>query len=742
MNRFVSPVSYDAGVDPGEQERALAPDAQGGRGAQREDTPSTTTSMSVVVCAHTMDRFDQTCRCVSSVLTGTLKPDEIIVVVDRNPTLRDRLRETLANEVQVIENAGSGAADARTTALHAATGAVALFIDDDAWAEPDWLSELHHAFQDPDVIGTGGRVVPEWEDPRLALPEELYWIVGSTYRGHRTDAGPISRPIGANMAARREALIELGGFPSAFGPRAGTKVSSNEELATFTAMTNHFGDRSVQYVPSAVVHHFAPAARCTPRYVLQRSFVEGTSKADVRLLFGSAVMGADRTYVREVLGSGVLGYLTAAARKRELRPLRYAGLVVASFLVTAFAYAMRLGKATATKVSKNTAETTETIVPGSATAGPNERPKSSGPLRVAMVTARSVPFMGGIETHVDEVAGRLAKRGIEVTVLSTDVTGELPPFEVRDGVTTRRFPAYPKSKDYYVSPGLARALASGAFDVVHVQGVHNAVPPLALAVAERHKIPSLITFHTGGNSSPFRNAIRGIQWKVEGPLLRRATRLVAVCEFEADLFARALKVDRSEIALVRNGSERLPLSARKPDFAGAPLILSIGRLERYKGHHRAIAAMPAVLEHAADARLVIVGGGPYEAALREQVDRLSLDSSVSFASYGPADRDLMGALVRSADVAVLLSEYEAHPVAVMEALAEGVDVVVSATSGMIELGRDGLVTTVDLETSSEELARVLLEAARSNRWSAGAPTLQSWDDCADALAALYREVAN
>ena len=692
-----------------------------------------------------MERFDQTCHCVASVLSGTRRPEEVVVVVDRNPILRDRLRESLPTTVQVIENVGSGAADARNTALRAATGAVALFIDDDAWGEPEWLSELHKAFQDPSLVGAGGRVVPEWEDPDAALPEELFWIVGSTYRGHRTDAGPISRPIGANMAARREALLELGGFPSAFGPRAGTKVSSNEELATFTAITNHFGDQSVQYVPTAVVHHFAPAARCTPRYVIGRSLVEGTSKADVRRMFGSDVMDADRAYVRDVIGSGILAYLMEGVRKRNRRSLRFAGFVAGSFLLTAGAYVTRLARSTATEVVVPALKATSRSSEGpDAVIDPVRSEKfsaASGSLRVAMVTARSLPFMGGIETHVDEVARRLARRGIALTVLSTDVTGKLPKVEEKDGVVTKRFPAWPKSKDYYVSPRLLQALAKGSFDVIHVQGVHNAVPPLALAVAERHHIPCLITFHTGGNSSPFRNAIRGIQWRVEGPLLRRATRLVAVCEFEADLFAEALNVDRSKIALVRNGSERLPVGDRAPEITGAPLILSIGRLERYKGHHRAIGAMPAVLRRAPGARLAIVGHGPYETALREQVDQLGLSESVSFVSYGPDDRDLMGALVRSANVAVLLSEYEAHPVAVMEALAEGVDVVVAATSGMTELGRDGLVTTVALDSSGEELADVLLKVADEHRWSSGAPALPSWDDCADALAALYREVA-
>ena len=47
----------------------------------------------------------------------------------------------------------------------------------------------------------------------------------------------------------------------------------------------------------------------------------------------------------------------------------------------------------------------------------------AGNLRVAMVTARALPFMGGIETHVHEVSKRLAASGVQVTVLTTDTTG-------------------------------------------------------------------------------------------------------------------------------------------------------------------------------------------------------------------------------------------------------------------------------------------------------------------------------
>lgn len=49
-----------------------------------------------------------------------------------------------------------------------------------------------------------------------------------------------------------------------------------------------------------------------------------------------------------------------------------------------------------------------------------------GKLRVLQVALRYFPFMGGVETHTYEVARRLARQGVDVTVLTTDTTGKLP----------------------------------------------------------------------------------------------------------------------------------------------------------------------------------------------------------------------------------------------------------------------------------------------------------------------------
>lgn len=128
----------------------------------------------------------------------------------------------------------------------------------------------------------------------------------------------------------------------------------------------------------------------------------------------------------------------------------------------------------------------------------------------------ALPYMGGIETTCTRSPRRLAALGVEVTVLTTDTSGELPPSERVDGYDIRRWPAYPRNRDYYWSSACGGICgeSQSAYDVVHIQGVHTLVPPTALA-AVRSRIPSVLTFHTGGNSAGLRNFIRPLG-RVEG----------------------------------------------------------------------------------------------------------------------------------------------------------------------------------------------------------------------------------
>jgi glycosyltransferase involved in cell wall biosynthesis len=355
-----------------------------------------------------------------------------------------------------------------------------------------------------------------------------------------------------------------------------------------------------------------------------------------------------------------------------------------------------------------------------------------------MVTSLYPPYVGGVETHVHEVARRVSAKGVDLTVLTTDLTGQLPPVETEGLLTVRRYPAWPKRADLYISPALVRRIREGGYDLVHVQGVNNFLPPMALKAAQGAGVPTVATFHGGGHASRVRKMVRPMQWQAVGPLLRRTRSLIAVCQFEIEVWSKRLGLQPEAIRLIRNGSEPLPVGASPPEISGSPLICSVGRLDRLKGHQRVIKAMPALLEMAPDAHLAVVGRGSFERELRQLAARLQVEHAVTFTSFDATQREMLGALVHSSDVVVLMSDFEAHPVAVVEAVALGRKVVVADTSGLSELASQGMATAVPVGSSPEFLAGVLVRVAGDP--DPVVPILPTWDDCAAELLGLYMEI--
>ncbi len=369
----------------------------------------------------------------------------------------------------------------------------------------------------------------------------------------------------------------------------------------------------------------------------------------------------------------------------------------------------------------------------------SSRSIGSAPLRVLLVTPRYFPYTGGVETHVYQVARRLAKTDAVVTVLTTDLSGRLPAEERADGVAVRRVRAWPANRDYYFAPGIYRAIVCGGWDIVHVQSYHTLVAPLAMFAALRAGLPYVVTFHGGGHSSRLRNALRDVQRAALRPLLARAERLIAVARFEAEFFAKQLRLPAERFVVIPNGSD-LPEAPSSNALTDGTLIVSVGRLERYKGHHRVIAALPKVLERQPDVRLWIVGSGPYEPALRNLAHRLGVADRVEIGAVPAADRRAMASALARATLVVLLSEYETHPIAILEALALQRPALVARTSGLSELAEQGLVRAIPVDSNPEQVAAAMLDQLRRPLAPANIHLL-SWNECAADLLALYQAVA-
>ena len=164
-------------------------------------------TVSVVVCAYTLDLWKNLRAAVQSVRAQTRKPLEVFVVIDGNDELEHRARAELEGVV-VLRNAHEpGLSGGRQTGAEHARGSILAFLDDDAIADADWLEELVSAYQDPLVLGVGGLVEPRWEGPPPRwFPPEFNWVIGCTLPHVPRERARIRNPIGANMSMRASVL--------------------------------------------------------------------------------------------------------------------------------------------------------------------------------------------------------------------------------------------------------------------------------------------------------------------------------------------------------------------------------------------------------------------------------------------------------------------------------------------------------------------------------------------------------
>lgn len=370
----------------------------------------------------------------------------------------------------------------------------------------------------------------------------------------------------------------------------------------------------------------------------------------------------------------------------------------------------------------------------------NQLAKSPERLRLLIATVRYFPYMGGVENHVYQVARRMVRKGVDVTVLTTDPSGQLPTTEYSEGVQIWRVRAWPGNRDYYFAPDVYRIIRQGHWDILHVQSYHTFVAPLAMLGAWRANIPYVVTFHGGGHSSRLRNLLRGPQRAMLRPLLARAERLIAVAKFEIEFFGKELRIPQEKFVLIPNGCDlHVTPSSGPPAERYGTLIASVGRLERYKGHQRIIAALPYIIQQQPDVHLWIAGEGPYEANLLRLASRLGVTDRVEIRAIPAAEREAMASELSKAALFVLLSEYETLPIAALEALAVGCPILVADTSGLSEMANQGLARAIPLASSPEQVAAAVLEQLHQRHVPINL-NLPTWDDCVVDLLALYQSV--
>lgn len=300
---------------------------------------------SIVIACHTEERFDQLLEAIDSARQQAPEPDQVIIAVDHNAALSDRLRSEV-DGIEVVDHQGDrGASGARNAGAMRARSPYLVFLDDDVRAHPGWLAALLAPFDDPRVIGTGGMTMAAWQGARPSwFPDEFGWVVGASHAGLPTEEAQVRNVWSENMAVRKHAFDAVGGFRSGFGKVGSTSRPEDTDLCIRVGANEP--DSHWTYVPGAVVDHAVPSERSTFRFFLRRCYWEGAGKIEL-----SAHLGDERDLEDE------RSYLTRTLPRAFVRDLvggqfRRATAIVAGVMLAAAGGAVSLTRAAAAKLAR------------------------------------------------------------------------------------------------------------------------------------------------------------------------------------------------------------------------------------------------------------------------------------------------------------------------------------------------------------------------------------------------------
>jgi PEP-CTERM/exosortase A-associated glycosyltransferase len=321
-----------------------------------------------------------------------------------------------------------------------------------------------------------------------------------------------------------------------------------------------------------------------------------------------------------------------------------------------------------------------------------------------------------------------------------------PPFEDVDGIRFHRTPGEvsgpPGLREWREVGALAAAIEELCKewrpDVLHAHS-----PALcglaAVRAGKRLSIPVVYEIRAFwedaavGNGTGHEGSVRyRLTRQLENHVVSRADAVVTICEgLRQDLAARGF--DKNKITIMPNGvdlamfgtpaakdmalAEKLGLIR---NGAPCPVIGFIGSFYDYEGLDDLIAAMPALIERQGDARLLLVGGGPREDALRQQAQASPASNAIRFVGRVPhseveryyALTDVMAYPRKKSRLTDLVT-----PLKPLEAMAQGKIVAASDVGGHRELIRDNQTGVLFAPDDPAACAMALADLlANRERW--------------------------
>jgi len=336
-------------------------------------------------------------------------------------------------------------------------------------------------------------------------------------------------------------------------------------------------------------------------------------------------------------------------------------------------------------------------------------------VRIAHVSDFYLPRLGGIETHIGDVAELQRRQGHDVQVL-TSTPGPAAPHVSR---VTSDFNHPHALHPLAVRAGL-RALRELDVDVVHAHlGVASPFAFFLARAAARDGIPTLVTVHSmWAGVRPIMSTMDAFGGWSSLPIV-----WTAVSQAAAAPVQRLLPRD-TPIRILPNGIHqdqwRLPAASERPAELHLVSVMRLARRKRPLALLRMVRRAQQVLEQSGNGtrlRLSVAGDGPRQKAMQAYVRRHRMTDSVTL--LGRLDRDGVHHVLGSAHVFVAPADLESFGIAALEARCTGLPVVAKLQGGVGEFvahEREGLLCGSDTEMA-EAIVRLAREPGLRRRMS-------------------------
>lgn len=222
--------------------------------------------LSVIIC--TANRNTLALNAVASVLSQSLSPEKHEVIVVNNSKTPFKIEE-FDSRITVVNEPICGLSRARNKGAAAAQGEYLLFIDDDAEAGENLLSQIYDTYKKhPDFSIVGGQIFLNLPNPTpevfLKGREALWSGYTVPYRRVKEVHLQYEFPYGACFSVRHSVLDSLNGFPEAYG-RCGNDYAGGEETAICFAVKN--SGLKIGINPNAYVYHNVSRDRYTKEHI-------------------------------------------------------------------------------------------------------------------------------------------------------------------------------------------------------------------------------------------------------------------------------------------------------------------------------------------------------------------------------------------------------------------------------------------------------------------------------------------